>query len=273
MNKIIDIDKLFESYMRKYVAENSGKYTEDEWYEKLPDIYAAFENAPNKELGGRTPLKFYDDESDLVGLWLEYIDKGVPLNDYLIDAIVKNVDEDKIIEKLTEDADEEVLLSAVEILRRKGSKNAVDRYIDLLFSKKVCHHVKDEMVDDLIDNADAVKDTLLNRLDGANVNSMFAEILSHCTVKDERIKNILLKGLTKGDKVPEYAAYLTFYDDESCLDEMIKYLDTLTDYVSYKELKIAIEALGGYVECDKDFSGDKNYIRIKTAKDDSDKDQ
>ena len=273
MNKIIDIDKLFESYMRKYVAEHSGKYTEDEWYEKLPDVYAEFESTPSRELGGRTPLDFYDDEEDLVGLWLKYVEKGVPLNDYLINAVVKKVDEEKIIEKLTEDADEEVLLSAVEILRRKGSKSAVNRYIDLLFSKKVCHHVKDEMVEDLIDNADAVKDGLLDRIsDAANVNSMFAEILSHCTVKDDRIKDILLKGLTKGDKVPEYAAYLTFYDDESCLDKMTEYLDTLTDYVSYKELKIAVEALGGYVEDDKDFSGDKNYIKIKTAKDDSDKD-
>ena len=272
MKKVIDTDVLFEKFMRRYVAENKGKFTEEEWYEKLPDIYARFEATPDESLGGATPLTYYDDEEDIVGLWLEYIDKGVPLNDYLIDAVVGRVDEADIIALLKEDADEEVLLSAVEVLRRKNSKSAVYRYIDLLFSKKVCHHVKDEMVEDLIDNADNVKDELLSRLEGRPVASMFAEVLSHCTVKDERIKKILLDGLKKGDKVPEYAAYLTYYDDESCLDEMMGYLDALTDYVSYKELRIAIEALGGFVADEKDFSADKNYIKIKTTKDDSDKD-
>ena len=272
MKKVIDIDKLFENYMRAYVAKTSGKYTEDEWYDKLPDIYAEFENTTFPELGGYTPATYYDDEPELVALWLKYVNSGTPLNDYLIDAIVKSVPEDGIIALLDENADEEVLLSAVEILRRKQSEKAVYRYIDLLFAKKVCHHVKDEMTEDVIDAVDKVVDILLEKLDGKPVNSRFAEILSHSTKKDERIKRILLDGLKKGDKVPEYAVYLTNYDDESCLGEMTDYLAEVTDYVSYKELKIAIEALGGFVTEERDFSSDKNYIRIKSAKDDSDKD-
>jgi len=272
MKKPIDIDKLFEKFMRRYVSENSGKYSEEEWYDMLPDIYAKFDNTPLMELGGVKPLEYFDDEGDLVGVWLEYIKQGIPLNDYILDAIVNRVDEREIIAQLDEYADEELLLSAVEVLRRKDSKNAVNRYIDLLFSKKICHHVKDEMVEDVISNVDELCGYLLERLDGKTADSMFAEILSYATARDERIKRMLLDGLKRGDKVAEYSAYLAHYGDENCLDEMIEYLDKVTDYVSYKELKLAIEALGGSVEADRDFSSDKDYQKIKSTKNDSDKD-
>ena len=272
MKNVIDVDKLFENFMRRYVAEHKGQYQENEWFDMLPDLYEKFESTPLKELGGKTPSTYYDDETDLVGLWLKYIETGTPVNDYIVDAVAGRVPEVEILALVTEDADEEVLLSAIEVLRRKDSENAVNRCIDLLFSKKVCHHVKDEMVEDVVFAADRVKDELLSRLAGKPVDGMFAEVLSHCSTKDERIKRILLDGLKRGDKVPEYAAYLVNYDDESCLEEMVGYLDTLTDYVSYKELKIAIEALGGQVDSDRDFSFDKDYIKLKAAKYDSDKD-
>ena len=41
----IDVDKLFEEYFKKFIAENIGKYTEDELESKVADIYAEFGNA------------------------------------------------------------------------------------------------------------------------------------------------------------------------------------------------------------------------------------
>ena len=271
--KIIDVDKLFEKFMRKYVAEHSGRYSEEEWYEQLPELYRTFENTPFPELDGKTPAVCYDDEPDLVSVWKEYIIKGVPLNDYLLDAVTKRVSEGDVLSLLTEDADEELLLSAVDVLRRKNSKNAVYRYIDLLFSKKICHHVKDEMVEDVINEVDGVYGEILSRLDGKTVDSMFAEILSNVKVRDDRIKKILLDGLEKGDKVPEYAAYFVNYGDESCLGELCEYIKKVDDYVSFKELKLAIEALGGLVDTERDFTFDKDYLKIKAAKRDNDKDK
>ena len=34
-------------------------------------------------------------------------------------------------------------------------------------------------------------------------------------------------------------------------------------YIDFKELKLAIEALGGYYEKERDFSFDKNYKLLK----------
>lgn len=268
MRETIDIDKLFEAFVRSELASGKLRPTEDDWSDMIPELYARFEKTPLKELGGVTPVEYFDDEPQIKELWLRYIENGVPLNDYVINAVADKVPVGEIAALLNEDADEEVLLSAIEIMRRKDVKSVVNGYIDLLFSKKVCHHVKDEIVEDLCYCADDVADKILSRVDEKSADGAVAEILSNVKKKDGRIKRILLDGLKTKNKVPEYSAYLVNYDDESCLAEMLAFLPMVDDYVSYKELKMAIEALGGSVDEKRDFSQDKNYIRIKAAEND-----
>lgn len=270
MKKIIDVDKLFEKYLRAQIAADKGKHTEEEWLEKLPQVYSEFESAPLKELDGLSLKEYYADEKDIVAVWLEYIVSGVPLNDYVIDRLCLE-DESVILDKMTEDADEEVLLSGIDALRKKGAKNFVNRYIDLLFSKKVCHHVKDELVEDLVDVADRAKPLIFDKLGDKRPSSVVCDLLSRVRVKDERIKRILLDGLKNGDKVPEFSAYLINYDDETCIPEMLEYLSGVTDFLSYRELSNAIEALGGTVDAARDFSDNEDYLKVKRAEDDSNK--
>ena len=269
MKEIIDIDKLFEKFVRAYLVKNKGNLKEGELTDRLSEIYSQFESEPNDRLGGLKPKEYFTGEEDIVSVWLEYIKRGVPLNDYVLDAVVENGKDEDVVAHLNENEDEQVLLSGIEIMRRKNVKSAVDCYIDLLFSKKVCHHVKDEIVEDLIYFADDVSEKLLERVCGGRADGAVCEILSRVTKKDERIKRILLDGLKRGDKVPEYSAYLIHYDDESCVDEMKDYLSGVTDYVSYKELKMAIEALGGTADDNRDFSLDKDYKKLTAGEDDS----
>ena len=60
----IDVDKLFEEYFKKFIAENIGKYTEDELESKVADIYAEFGNAKIDKLGGKTPITYFGEMTD-----------------------------------------------------------------------------------------------------------------------------------------------------------------------------------------------------------------
>ncbi len=60
----VDLDSLFEAYFRKYLVENQGKYSEDQLENKVGEIYKKFGNEPLKELGGKSPRKYYADKSD-----------------------------------------------------------------------------------------------------------------------------------------------------------------------------------------------------------------
>ena len=82
-----------------------------------------------------------------------------------------------------------------------------------------------------------------------------------------------------GDKIAEYCANAITYGDESILPDLEEMIDGVDDYVSFKELNLAIEALGGKMRAERNFENDKDYIKIKeTAKraakgEDGDKDQ
>ena len=269
MRKIVDIDKLFEKYFKRIMLENKGKFSEDEWLEKLPSYYAEFEKTTFDELGGKTPATYFDGDEDILATFLTYVESGVPISDRLFEGVAKGVEDKKILDLLTEESDEQVLLAAIEIIRMKNVKYAVNEYIDLFFSKKVCKHVKNEIVEDMVDNADVYAPIILEKVGEEGVSDALCEVLAHSSKKYDKIKRILLNGLKKGDRVPEFAAYLTQYDDESCVDEMKEYIKKVEDYVSYNELALAIEALGGQVEGERDFSFDEDYIKIKGANNDS----
>ena len=96
-------------------------------------------------------------------------------------------------------------------------------------------------------------------------DSVFAEILSGCSVRRDGVKKLLLSGLKTGDRVAEYCSYLVRYGDESVVKELEAFRDCVDDYVSFKELDLAIEALGGVSDRSRDFEEDLDYIKIKEA--------
>ena len=59
MEKIADIDKLFGQFAEKYIQQNKGKFTADEWEDKIPELYEKFGKTPFEELGGKTPETYF----------------------------------------------------------------------------------------------------------------------------------------------------------------------------------------------------------------------
>ncbi len=261
--KAIDFDKLFEKFVRQYLAKNKDKYDLNDWENHIGELYEIFSKTSFSELDGKTPENYFKGETGLIEVLKDYVKKSYPITDELLFEIASTETEENLLSLLNENESEEILILAIEIYRRRNGNLPFNRYIDLLFSKKLDSHVKNEIIEDIIPNADKVKDLILSKVDAKNVSSVFAEILSHTTSKDSRVKNILLKGLGDEKRIAEYSTYLVNFDDESCLPYMINRLSELDDFVAYRELKNAIEALGGVVDSEKDFSFDKDYLYVK----------
>ena len=67
-----------------------------------------------------------------------------------------------------------------------------------------------------------------------------------------------------------YSSYLARYGDESALPLLYEAIERPgLDFAEFRELKFAIETLGGEYEKKRDFSADKTYkkIREQSAKD------
>ena len=93
------------------------------------------------------------------------------------------------------------------------------------------------------------------------------EILSRSKARDEEIYQILLKEfLADEDKISLRAGYLAAYGDDRALPYLLNKIEDMSiGFVTFQELKYAIEALGGEYNEPRDFSADKDYIAIENA--------
>lgn len=272
MLKVVDVNALFSSYVAEYLKKNKGKLSGDAIEEKSGEIYESFEKTSFAELGGKTPADYYSGETELVSLLREYVKKGVEINDYLIDELKKRGDRKSLASLISDEESEEVIETAFRALEDDYGV-CIDECVKILFSEKVCSCVIDKAVEALIPYASEVADAILSGMKkSGKEDSYFVEVLAHSKVKKPEISELILKGLKSGKSVPEYADYARIYDDEGMLPALMDILRVTEAYVPYKELKMTIESLGGYPD-ERDFSYDEDFIAIKKAAEEADKNE
>lgn len=262
---IIDIDNLFKKFAKENISKISGSVNADNIDEKKEALYTLFQNTTFSELGGKTPATFYEGCSDLVEVLKEHINKKVPVSEYLIHELTHDGNEAELVSLLDDENDEDLLLIAIEVLSEKNSEKCDNRLIALLFSEKTSDKVKDACGEYLI--CRDVFDELIKVAEKSeNICGAACELLANQTRRSSVIAEILQEEFLKHqDKAPEYCSYIVRYGDDSLKNCLYSALQNATDYVCFKEIGMAIEALGGVFDEKKDFSKDKNYIKIKEA--------
>ena len=276
--KIVDLDKLLKNFVKDYVEKTKPDIKGEDLDDVLSDVYKKFDAQTFGELGGKTPANYFDGyKGNYAELIKEHFLSGVRVSDYFISSAVKFAKSEDLCELLNADLDEDIIIPAMEILDKKNCKIAFYRYIDLLFNEKTDGCVVEKIIETLAPYADDVADKILERLNGENeTDTRFISILCNCNKKRNGIKKLLLNGFIMGENIPEYCSYAITYGDETILPDLEELIDGENDYVAFKELNIAIEALGGEARSDRDFEGNKDYIKIKERQkeeDDGDKDK
>lgn len=266
MNKIIDTDALFEKYVREYMKKNAGKFTEEEWEDKIPELYDKFGKTPLEELGGKTPAEYYSSfgGEELVEMLSACVKGGLPVSDCLCEALTASADSEKPLIKLLDDGEEELVMYALNILNDKNSVPALPRLVELILDYGACVHVKDLAAEILCDRPEEVKETILRVYNdvGDKEREYFADILSRCK-PDDRIYAVLVDAFeTHREALPFYATLLARYGDERALPLLYEAIEGDVNYVEFQELKFAVENLGGEYEKERDYSNDRLYKKI-----------
>jgi hypothetical protein len=262
---ILDIDRLFENYLKKYMRENKGKFTEEEWEGKMAELYKSFGIKTLPDIGV-SPCEYYNNMTgeQLKELLKEHVEKKISVPDYLCDAIVQKKCENEIIELLKSD-NEELKAYAVNLLNDMGSVKPLNSYFELLKDKSMNENLKELATEILTDNSEIVKERALKEFfETPSIKLFMIEILARCK-KDERIFKILIEEfINNPDNIPLYANYLSVYGDERAIPFLITEIEREgITYVDFQELKFAIEALGGDYLKERDFSDDDFFKKIK----------
>ena len=268
--KVIDIDNVFDNFLVKYISENKGKFTEKQWEEKIPVMYLEFGSTPLDELDGATPEEYYSDLSgeDLAILLEKHVAEKIAVSDYLCEALIKSDCEKYLVKYIDTNHDQTLVSYCINILNDKKSTLALDRYLDLILSDQTCNDMKELLAEALVLHAQLVKEQVLKCYDSAGVNAFYLlEVLSQCR-NDDRVLNILLNELkAHPNDIPVYVNYVMQYGDEKALPTLLEMIENdKINYIDFKELKFAIEFLGGEYTKTRDFSNDKYFKRIKGVK-------
>lgn len=269
----IDIDALFENYMRERVSKNEEKLTLEEWENKIPELYEDFSKVPFAELGGKTPAEVYAGRSgaNLAAELCETLEEGAEPSEFLCRALAEAEDAEEPLIALLDEEEEEKVMYALNLLGERGSAKAVPKYIGLvLFGAD--GHVKELAAELLSERSEDAKEGVLSAYADADedAKALFCDVLSRCRA-DGRVFAVLKDAfLSHPDKAAMYSSYLARYGDESALPLLYEAIERPgLDFAEFRELKFAIETLGGEYEKKRDFSADKTYkkIREQSAKD------
>ena len=267
-----DIDKIFEIFLRDYMKKNEGKFTEEEWEDKMGALYEEFGKKPLKELGGKSVEQYYGELSaeDLSELLKKHIEESVPVSDYLCDAITNKPESEKyLLRYIAKDTDEELFSYAVNMLEEMGSKKPFNSYMEMITDGEVESEVKELVTEILADHAEEVTDAALNAYKRADDSSKLnlLDILVKGRKNDATFE-IIMSGLRENsDMIPQYCQYVASYGDDRALKDLYEIIERADiNYADFMELKYAIETLGGEYEKERNFQNDKYFKKIKGNK-------
>lgn len=261
--KLYDFDGMFDEKLNKYISQNAGKYKESEWEDIIPELYKKFGDTFIKSVGD-TPNGFYAKFTDeeLVKALCTHLAQGVPVSEFLCSAIEGRDVVGLLLPLL--DGTESQREYAVNLIG--SDERAIHKYMQMLVSPDCGEDLKNSLVDYIKEKADLVTDEAVNLYEKGTEREYMLEIMSRTVVPSEKIFDILLKEFRGDpDNVAMHASYLAAYGDERALSYLLDKIDEDgISFIEYKELLLAIEALGGSYDKPRDFSSDPYYELIKS---------
>jgi hypothetical protein len=256
--KIYDLDSAFDARVGEYMQKQKGKFTAEEWEDKIPVLYKQFSETVIDALGC-APKDYYArmSEQEIAEELKAHFEENVPVDGFLRAAAEEKKNEGVLFSLLN--GTEEEALFAVGILQDR--EEAVPLYLQLL-ARSAGENVQAEIAEILKEQADRLSAQLIPLYYKGGAESAVAHILSRCVVQKEEVLAVLLDFFRSAEHPGEAAELLAQYGDESALPVILECTGEEMGYADWKSLKYAAESLGGKV-ADRDFSQDKDYIKCK----------
>ena len=259
--KLYDFDGMFDKKLSDYIAKNAGKYKEDEWEDIIPKLYKQFGDVYIKSVGN-TPNGFYAamSESELISALKTHINQGVPVSEFLCSAIENRCDVSLLLPLL--DGSEDEREYAVNLIG--ADDKAIKKYMQMIVSPDLDEDFKSRLADNIKEKADLVLDEAVENYEKGIEREFMLEIMSRSVIQSEKVFQILVKEFrTDPENVALHASYLASYGDSRALEYLLDKIDEEgISFIEYKELLLAIEALGGSYDKPRDFSSDPYYKLI-----------
>lgn len=270
----------FESRFRDYLADYREKHeiAEDVLDEIVPELYLRWLEKPMDELGGKSPCGYFDDISgtDLVMQLGQYFFSDLQIPGALMNRIADTKEETfpfvhSLLQNYEGERGDEFRAILVQLIEEMEMPHPFEYYISVIAGAVEGSDFSEACVDALKTSGSSVKEMLVEAFENASSEyaaDCFLDILADLPYEERVYTYVLDKFVSSADKHAFYASCLGKLGNEKALPYMEEALrqDSLT-YFEYISIKNALEELGGEVDIERDFTGDKDYEALLDRED------
>ena len=263
--KLIDFDGLFDEKLTQYMKESGKKRSPKQWEDAIPKLYKQFGDTYIAKIKC-TPKQYYAKmtEEELAETLAAHLQQDISVPEFLTNELESRGAVETLLPLLGQGGK-----AAEYALNLIGDDTrAFDMYFSILMDENGDEELKGEIVDIFRQHADEVKVRVIEAYQKGMEKGYMLEILSRVTLGEEAIYQILLESFQNADEkeLPLCAEYLAAYGDERALPHLYRKIeDKSIGFVEFQELKYAIEALGGEYDEERDFTADKDYLRVQSV--------
>lgn len=269
---VINFDEHFADYTSEWMKQHQGDYRNfDEMEADLPRVYMMFLNTRAPWLGGVTPGSYFtqfEDPKVLVDWLNKYCDEGVPVPDLLLEQItaVGRPCEKRLLELLKNpEAGEEARMTAIGLLREMESTLPKMLYIGWQMDRAEKDEMRDNALESLRAMGESVVQPILQSIGQANDAGQEAllDVLADYPGNEQTLRIARRLFQEKPEKRALFAGYLAKLGDERALPELMEAAkDDKTGYLTFIEIRNAIEALGGVCP-EREYDDDPEYEALR----------
>jgi len=268
MATLIDMESRFRDYLSGYRQKH--EMDEDVLEEIAPELYLRWLDMPMEELNGKSPNEYFEglSASDLVMLLGQYFLSELQIPGALLGCIVDTKEEtfpfvQALLQNYEGEHDDEFKAILVELIEEMEMPHPYAYYIGVIEAAEEGNDFSEACVDALKSSGDTVKETLVEayeRAESEYSSECFLDILSDLPYDERVFAHVLDKFIYTADRCAFYASCLGKLGNEKA----VPYLEDALrqeglSYFDYESIRNALEELGGEVNIERDFTGDKDY--------------
>ena len=268
----IDFETKFSEYLKEYMFEN--EIDDEKLDDIVPELYLAWLDAPKAWLGQQSPKQYFRALSaeKLIEMLGQYIFSDISLPGPLLNRIADTKDDTypylvALLKNYNGEKSDEIKKAVVRLIEEMDMERPYALYIEAVAASNAQNDYAEACADELKNAGEAQLEDVIAAYEMATsvyAADCFLDILTDMPY-DERIYIIALEKFLYSDAHKAfYATCLGKLGNEAAipyLEEALK-SDEIT-YYEYIAIKNALEELGGEIEIERDFSGDKDYESLK----------
>ena len=265
---LINFEQKFSEYLKTYIHDHH--IDEDTMEDMVPDLYLKWLDTQQDWLDGVSPNAYFSamDAVSLIKMLGQYLLTDITLPGPLLNRIADNRCETyplliSLLKNYSGESEDKIRTVIVRLIEEMDMDHPYDYYIDVISQTNEQTDFSEACADELRDAGPNYVETVMSSFEQTEhpyAMDCFLDILTDMPY-DERtygyaMERFLLSDTQKAfyanclGKIGNPAAIPAL--EESLRQENLRYFD-------YVAIRNALEELGGEVDIDRDFTGDKDY--------------